>query len=81
MTPGSEGREPAVRPVLTVLTPDATDEEIAALVSVFATRVGAPPDRPRIPDLWNAPYRQVRVSYSHGAGGWRASAMPKHRGR
>lgn len=73
--------EPAP-PVLRVITPDATDEEIAALVAVLSAMggPGATPTR-RQPSLWNAPYRQVRVWYSSGPGGWRGSGMPKHRGR
>jgi hypothetical protein len=69
------------KPVLTVITPDTTPEEIAALVAVLsALGREAEPTRRRRTE-WNSPYRQVRPFYSHGPGGWRSSALPKHRGR
>ena len=69
------------RPVLTVITPDTTPEEIAALVAVLSAigRTAEPVRRRRTE--WNSPYRQVRPFYSHGPGGWRSSSLPKHRGR
>ena len=68
------------RPVLTVVTPDTTPEEIAALVAVFSA-LGSDEPVKRRPTEWNSPYRQVRPFYSHGPGGWRSSGLPKHRGR
>jgi Acyl-CoA carboxylase epsilon subunit len=69
------------RPLLRVITPDATPEEIAALVAVLAAAAtAAEPARSRRTE-WNSPYRQVRPFYSHGPGGWRSSGLPKHRGR
>ncbi len=69
------------RPVLTVITPDTTPEEIAALVAVLSA-VG-PTAEPawRRRTVWNSPYRLVRPFYSHGPGGGRSSGLPKHRGR
>jgi hypothetical protein len=70
------------RPVLRVVTPDATAEEVAALVAVVsALGSGAPERAPRRSTEWNSPYRQIRPFYSHGPGGWRSSGLPKHRGR
>ena len=69
------------RPVLRVVNPDATPEEVAALVAVFSALGGEEAPRRRPAPEWNNPYRQVRPFYSHGPGGWRSSGLPKHRGR
>ena len=69
-------------PLLRIVTPDTTPEEVAAIVAVFSAmslRRDAGPRRRR--SEWNSPYRQVRPFYSHGPGGWRSSGLPKHRGR
>ena len=70
----------AERPILRVITPDTTPEEVAALVAVFSA-LGSEAPVPRRRTEWNSPYRQVRPFYSHGPGGWRSSGLPKHRGR
>ncbi len=78
----SRGQDVAAeRPLLRVITPDTTPEEIAALVAVLSAmgRKAEPTKRRRTE--WNSPYRQVRPFYSHGPGGWRSSGLPKHRGR
>lgn len=68
-------------PVLRIITPDTTPEEVAAIVAVLsALGRRQQPKRRRVVE-WNSPYRQVRPMYSHGPGGWRSSALPKHRGR
>ncbi len=73
--------ENAAPPLLRIVNPDATAEEIAALVAVFSA-LGAPEQAGApIPKQWNAPHRQVRPHYSHGPGGWRSSGLPQHRGR
>ncbi|CAI9418421.1 hypothetical protein HIDPHFAB_03271 [Nocardioides sp. T2.26MG-1] len=65
------------RPVLRVVRGDATPEEVAALVTVFAAlRAPEPPARRQAP-AWAAPYRKVRRTLPHGPGGWRASALPR----
>jgi len=68
-------------PLLRIVTPDTTPEEVAAIVAVFAAMASEEPARPRRRTEWNSPYRQVRPFYSHGPGGWRSSGLPKHRGR
>ena len=73
--------EPGTAPFLRIVTPDTTPEEIAAIVAVFARLGAGGPARPKPTTEWNSPYRQVRPHYSHGPGGWRSSALPKHRGR
>ncbi|MGH3347256.1 MAG: acyl-CoA carboxylase subunit epsilon [Nocardioides sp.] len=71
----------AKRPLLTVVTPDTTPEEVAAIVAVLSAVGSAAEPAARRRTEWNSPYRQVRPFYSHGPGGWRSSALPKHRGR
>jgi len=69
------------QPLLRIVTPDTTPEEVAAIVAVLSAMSSGeePARRPR--SEWNSPYRQVRPFYSHGPGGWRSSGLPKHRGR
>ena len=68
---------PAPAPFLRVIRGDASPEEVAAVVAVLAAlRAPAPaPARPR--REWNAPRRMVRRPLAHGAGGWRASGLPR----
>ena len=65
------------RVALRVVTPDATPEEIAALVAVFSALGGEEPPPPRRPRVWNAPSRLVRRTYPHGPCAWRASGLPR----
>ena len=69
------------QPLLRIVTPDTTPEEVAAIVAVLSALGSAEPRKPRPRSEWNSPYRQVRPFYSHGPGGWRSSGLPKHRGR
>ena len=65
------------QPLLRVVNGDATPEEIAALVAVFASLgSGEAPPRRRTPE-WSAHHRRVRVTLPHGPGGWRSSALPR----
>jgi len=69
--------EPDERPVLRIINGDATAEEVAAVVAVFAALGGgAEPPRRRTPE-WSAPHRKVRVTLPHGRGGWRSSGLPR----
>jgi hypothetical protein len=66
-------------PLLRVVNADATPEEVAALVAVFAalgTTTGGEPPRRRTPE-WSAPHRGVRRGHLSGPGGWRSSAAPR----
>jgi hypothetical protein len=64
-------------PLLQVVSPDATPEEIAALVTVFAS-MGAPAaSAPTRTPEWQAHHRKVRATYPHGPGGWRSSGLPR----
>lgn len=66
------------RPVLRVVNPDATPEEIAALTAVFAALSasgGAEATRPV--SGWTDRSRALRRPLPHGPGAWRASAWPR----
>ena len=65
-------------PLLRILTPGATDEEVAALVAVVsAMAVAGAEERTRTPPpAWSAPARRVRTTLRHGSGAWRASGLP-----
>jgi hypothetical protein len=71
---------PPGAPALTVVTGNPSAEEIAALVAVLAARTapagpGGEAGRPR--SEWSARYRLLREPLPRGAGGWRASALPR----
>jgi len=72
-----EASSAAQPPLLRVVNADATAEEIAALVAVFAAlgSGGEPPPR-RTPE-WSAHHRKVRSTHPHGPGGWRSSGLPR----
>lgn len=65
------------RPALRIVNADATPEEIAAIVAVFAAAgsSGAPAPKPPVPE-WSAHHRKVRRTLPHGPGGWRSSSLP-----
>ncbi|MGN0064903.1 MAG: acyl-CoA carboxylase subunit epsilon [Nocardioides sp.] len=73
----TEATQVPAQPVLRVVNPDATPEEIAALVAVFSALGGGAPAPARPRPEWNAPHRQVRRTLPHGLGGWRSSALPR----
>ena len=68
----------ATAPVLKIVTPDATPEEIAAIVAVFAALGGSAETatKPRRV-AWNTPARLVRRPHRHGPDGWRLSGLPR----
>ena len=65
------------QPLLQIITPGTTPEEVAAIVAVFAAlgSADAPPAR-RTPE-WNRPRRLTRVTHRHGPDGWRSSSLPR----
>lgn len=76
-TPDAAPEQQPTRPLLRVVSPSATPEEVAALVAVLSSMgSGEPPARRPRPE-WNAPHRLVRQTLPHGPGGWRASALPR----
>ena len=73
-TPAEETTPEPAPPLLRVITPDATPEQVAAIVAVFAAMGGgAPaPEKPR--SEWASPTRLLRTPMAHGRGAWQASA-------
>ena len=76
-TPGEDAAAEQQRPLLRVVNADATPEEIAALVAVFASLGGTEPEPPRRTTEWAAHHRKVRGPHHHGPGGWRSSGLPR----
>ena len=75
-TGGSSEATPT--PLLRVISPKATPEEIAALVTVLAALGGdEPAPKRRTPPEWQSPSRTVRRTLPHGPGGWRSSGLPR----
>jgi hypothetical protein len=75
VTSGQNGED---APVLRVITPDTTPEEVAALVAVFAALgSGAEEPPPRRRPEWAAPHRLLRRTFPSGPGGWRSSGLPR----
>ncbi|WP_203045412.1 acyl-CoA carboxylase subunit epsilon [Pimelobacter simplex] len=68
-------------PLLRVVTPGTTPEEVAAIVAVLSALGGGAtaPEAPR--SEWTNPARRLRrTASSHpnpGRGAWRASALPR----
>ena len=71
--------QPAEAPtVLRIVSPDATAEEVAALVAVFSALGSVSDDAPKRPrSAWSAPARGVRQTHRTGVGAWRASGLPR----
>ena len=64
-------------PLLQVINADATPEEVAALVAVFASLGQPAAPAPRRTPEWQANHRRLRATYPYGPGGWRASGLPR----
>ena len=64
-------------PALRVVKGDPTPEELAALVAVIGAMGGGEAPAPRRTSAWSAPRRRHREPLHHGAGGWRASGLPR----
>ena len=66
------------RPLLEVVNPDATPEEVAALVAVLSAVSAGGAEAPRRPrPAWSLPARSVRQTHRHGESAWRASGLPR----
>ena len=65
-------------PLLRILTPGATDEEVAALVAVVSALAAADAGQsaPAPHPEWSARHRTLRRTLRHGPGAWRASSLP-----
>ncbi len=68
---------PEQAPVLRIVTPDTTPEEVAAIVAVLSALGGGEAPAPRRTPEWNRPARLTRATHRHGVGGWRSSALPR----
>ena len=78
MTTDEPSAASGAQPLLRVVNPDATPEEVAALVAVFAALGSAGVGSSRKPrPSWNLPARGVRTVHRHGPGAWRASGLPR----
>ena len=56
-------------PILKVVNPDATPEEVAAIVAVFSALGGGEPAKPEPRSAWAHPARAHRVTHRHGVDG------------
>ncbi len=63
-------------PELRIVNPDATPEEIAALVAVFSSLGAAAPAAKKPASTWAAHTRKMRTTLRRGPGAWRASGLP-----
>ena len=72
------GSNEATSTLLKIVSPNATPEEVAALVTVRAAIGGdGPAPVRRTPPEWQSPSRTVRRTLPHGPGGWRSSGLPR----
>lgn len=62
------------KPVLRVVNPDATPEEIAAVVAVLSALGGEAPAPKKRRSEWASPARQLRGPLPAS---WRASGLPR----
>jgi hypothetical protein len=62
------------RPLLRVVRGTPTDEELAALVAVLASRPAPAPAAEAAPRLWRTPLRAALPA--PGPGAWHASGLP-----
>jgi len=70
------------RPVLRVVTGDATPEEIAAVIAAVAATAGEAPEAPEPPvtSIWSAhgyAHRHIRATFTPSRDGWRTSFWPR----
>jgi hypothetical protein len=75
VTPDEQGG--ASEPVLRVVNPDATAEEIAALVAVFSAMGSGAAPAPKPRSAWASVERRLRPLPPHGPGAWRASGLAR----
>ncbi|HWJ08057.1 MAG TPA: acyl-CoA carboxylase subunit epsilon [Nocardioides sp.] len=74
------GAEPAA-PLLRIITPETTPEEVAAIVAVFSALGGGAPAPEPLRSEWARPERGHRRTVdpipAPGRGAWRASGLPR----
>lgn len=68
-------------PLLRIITPSTTPEEVAAIVAVFSALGSGEPAEEAVKSEWASPARKLRTypgrTPAHGRGAWRASALPR----
>ncbi len=64
-------------PLLRVVNPDATPEEIAAIVAVFSALGSATKAPEPVRSRWAAPVDRMRPMHRPGPGAWQANALPR----
>ncbi|WP_435770804.1 acyl-CoA carboxylase subunit epsilon [Nocardioides sp. SYSU DS0651] len=73
--------EQSTAPLLRIVTPSTTPEEVAVIVAVLSALGGGAPASEPPRSEWAAPARRMRVapgrSLPHGRGAWRASGLPR----
>ena len=74
-TPQPEAAE--TRPLLKVVNPDATPEEVAAIVAVLSALGGGAPEKPQPVSEWASPARNMRGAPVLHHASWRASGLPR----
>ena len=65
------------QPLLRILSPGTTPEEVAAIVAVLASLGSDDTPAPRRTPEWNRPARLTRTTHRPGVGAWRASGLPR----
>ncbi|GAA4804008.1 acyl-CoA carboxylase subunit epsilon [Nocardioides caeni] len=79
-TEATEAPAPAT-PLLRVITPNTTPEEVAAIVAVLSAMGGSAPAPAAPVREWASPARAARSTavrgFPHGRGAWRASGLPR----
>lgn len=76
-TTAAETTEAPAAPVLRIVTPDATPEQIAAIVAVFSAMGGSEEPAKKPAPAWSSNHRRLRPAHPHGPGGWRNSGLPR----
>lgn len=68
-------------PLLRIITPNTTPEEVAAIVAVLSALGGGAPEPEAPRSVWADPGRKHRYVPTRGLvagpGGWRTSALPR----
>lgn len=77
MTADNETSQEPVAPALKVITPDATAEEVAAIVAVLAAAGSSEKPAAPVRSTWAAPHRATRDVHHPRPGAWRISSLPR----
>ena len=69
--------EPEAAPLLRIVTPGTTPEEVAAIVAVFASMGGDSPTEPAPRSTWASVERRIHTGHQPGRNAWRNSLLPR----